>query len=233
MTPASPRLRMRSFSLSPITSIQFAMFYLCHYHGKISFSLRRSVGGKKARKVFVPASWRGWRWLRGGGGRGRSRGRRRVVLKLALLLVTECKSSGVDIDCISVAKSPSAAALLSFIVLLLHAGPANDTVFKLSLTKREKKLAMECQRRRTAMGAARRTWLRGGLADGVVSILMTGRDLLDYQLSPQITLLLLSRHTTGAELPRRAAAHRTLRRHAKESCLSWPRSRRRRRHLAQ
>lgn len=53
-------------------------------------------------------------------------------------------------------------------------------------------------------GAARRTWLRGGLADGVVSILMTGRDLLDYQLSPQITLLLLSRYTTGAESPRRA-----------------------------
>lgn len=65
---------------------------------------------------------------------------------------------------------------------------------------------MECQRRRTAVKAEGRTWLRGGLADGVVSILMTGRDLLDYQLSPQITLLLLSRYTTGAELPRRTCS---------------------------
>lgn len=89
---------------------------------------------------FVLGTRRERRRLRSGGGRGRSRGRQRVVLKLALLLVTECKSSGVDIDCVSVAKSPSVAALLSFIVLLLHTRPANDTVFKLSLTKREKNL---------------------------------------------------------------------------------------------
>lgn len=77
---------------------------------------------------------------------------------------------------------------------------------------------MECQWRRPGKGAVRRTWLRGGLADGVVSILMTGRDLLDYQLSPQITLLLLSRYTTGAELPRRARSTApALKEDAKES----------------
>lgn len=77
---------------------------------------------------------------------------------------------------------------------------------------------MECQRRRTAAREAGRTWLRGGLADGVVSILMTGRDLPDYQLSPQITLLLLSRYTTGAKLPRRARSAALPPREAAKEC---------------
>ena len=68
----------------------------------------------------------------------RSRGQLRVVLKLAPLLVTECKSSGVDIDCISVAKSPSVAALVSYIVPQLHTRLADDTVCKLSSIARDK-----------------------------------------------------------------------------------------------
>ncbi|MPC78149.1 hypothetical protein E2C01_072630 [Portunus trituberculatus] len=84
-------------------------------------------------------------------------------------------------------------------VLVLHTRRAMK-VSDSSHQQHEIKLAIQRQRRRPAWEWMKRTWRRGGLADGVVSILMTGRDLLDYQLSPQITLLLLSRYTTEAEL---------------------------------
>lgn len=131
----------------------------------------------------------------------RSRGQRRVVLKLAPLLVTECKSSGVDIDCISVAKSPSVAALVSFIVLQLNTRLADDSVCKLSLITRDK----TCN----AVAAAGAS-LGGDVAD-VASWRISRRSGFHIDDWPGFARLpivssnniasALSRYTTGAELP--------------------------------